>query len=134
MSENRVLSERYAEMARELVSAEPLLWHIRGSRAAICFLSSDCSKMSKGRPVYGECEKVPARWRWAVPFDFAVTVFEPNCAGMAEDQIRILLLHELMHVGISLDKDGNEAYSIVPHDLEDFSAIVGRYGPDWAAR
>ena len=134
MSENRVPSERYADMAHELIESEPLLAHLRGRNAAVAFLSSDYAKQSKGRPICGECEKVPAKWRWAVPCDFTITVYEPNCAGMDDEQLRILLLHELMHVGIAIDKDGNEAYSIVPHDLEDFRAIVGRYGPDWAAR
>ena len=69
-----------------------------------------------------------------MPCDFTITVFEPNCEGMTDEQLRILLLHELMHVGITIDKDGAEAYHIVPHDLEDFRAIVGRFGPDLAAR
>ena len=58
-------------------------------------------------------------------------MFEPNTERFTDDQLRILLLHELMHVGI--EKDGNEEkYRIVPHDVEEFKAIIERYGVDWA--
>lgn len=40
--------------------------------------------------------------------------------------------HELLHVGIGVGRDGREAYSVLPHDLQDFRLIVGRYGTDWA--
>ena len=57
-------------------------------------------------------------------------MFEPNVERFTEEQIRILLLHELMHVQIT--KDGNEeVYSVRPHDVEDFREIIERYGMDW---
>lgn len=133
MSENRVLSERYSELAMRLCSEEPLLAHIFGSNATICFLSSDLAKKSKGRLVYGECEKVPAKLRWAVPCDFTITVYEPNCEGMDDDRISRLLFHELLHVGIEVGDDGAERYFVRPHDLEDFRACVDRWGADWLA-
>lgn len=44
--------------------------------------------------------------------------------------MRILILHELLHVGI--DVDGNEeSYRIIPHDIEDFRLVLERYGLDW---
>ena len=132
MSETRALSERYAEMGRALVEREPLLAPIRDSQATICYLSSDRAKRSKGRAVYGECERVRDRDKWAVPCDFTITVYEPNCAGMDEEHLSRLLLHELLHVGIDVDEDGNERYSVRPHDLEDFRECVDRWGVDWA--
>lgn len=131
MAETRILSERYSEIAQGIIAAEPLLAHIRGSSATICFLSSDLAKRSRGRVVYGECEKVADKHKWAMPCDFTVTVYEPNCAGMGDAAIARLLFHELLHVGIEVGEDGTERYSIRPHDLEDFRACVDRWGADW---
>ena len=129
--ETRSQSEAYAELGMGLIRDEDLLSHIRESDATIVFLSSDLEKRAKGRAVLAECEKVPARYRWAVPCDFTVTVYEPNVERLDPDQLRILILHELLHVGI--DRDGNEErYSIIPHDVEEFREILDRYGARWA--
>ena len=133
MAESRIISERYARIGAELVETEDTLAHIKASNATIVYLSSSAEKASRGRPVLGQCERVPDRWKWAVPADFAITVFEPNVAGMSEAQLRILLYHELLHVGISQNKDGDEVYRCVPHDLEDFRAVVDAFGADWSA-
>ena len=88
-------------------------------------------KKSNRREVYGQCEKVPDRYRWIIPYDFTITLFEPNIERLDDEQIRILLLHELMHVGI--DVDGNEeTYYVVAHDVEDFRDIIDKYGMDWS--
>jgi len=133
MTDRRTMSERYARIGAELVESEEALAHIRHGHATIVYLSSNAEKVSRGKPVLGQCERVPDRWKWAVPADFAITIFEPNVAGMTERQLRTLLLHELMHVGISTNKDGDEVYRCVPHDLEDFRAIVEHFGYDWSA-
>ena len=133
MADYRCISERYAKIGAELVGTEDALAHIRGSEATIVYLSSQTEKVSRGRPILGQCERVPDRFKWAVPCDFTITVFEPNVAGMTDEQIRILLLHELMHVGVETNKDGEEVYRCLPHDLEDFRAIVDAFGADWSA-
>lgn len=131
MADIRTPSERYALIGRELVDREPALAHIKASEATLVYLSSEAEKRSNGRPVLGQCEKVPSKWKWAVPADFAITVFEPNVEGLSDEQLRILLYHELLHVGIE-PKDGKEVYRIVPHDVEDFLAVVERFGNRWA--
>ena len=131
MSEFRELSERYANIGRELVETEDELAHILNSEATICYLSSDYAKRSHGRTVFGECEKVADKNKWAIPADFLVVVYEPNAGGLDDEHLRRLIFHELLHVGIGEDKDGNETYSVRPHDLEDFRACVGRWGIDW---
>ena len=80
----------------------------------------------------GQCECVPARYKWCVPYDFTVTVFEPNVQALDEAQLRTLLLHELMHAGVDVLEDGTERYRIVPHDVEDFREVLERFGLDWA--
>ena len=43
-----------------------------------------------------------------------------------ENQIKVLMLHELRHIGM-----GDRGLTIVPHDIEDFSDILEKYGLDW---
>lgn len=80
--------------------------------------------------VLGQCEKIQDKYKWSIPCDFTITVFEPNVEGLTDEQIRILLFHELLHVGINRDGD-KESYFVNPHDLEDFKLIVDKYGTDW---
>lgn len=128
--DTRTINDGYALIAQELIDTEECLEYIRESNATIVYLSSDLEKKSKGKLVCGECEKIPEKYKWAVPCDFTITVFEPNVERFTDEQIRILLLHELLHVGI--DRDGNEeSYSVKPHDVEDFREVIERYGLDW---
>lgn len=130
--DNRVIREEYAEIAAEIIKEETeLLADIRNSEATIIYLGSDYPKKSKGKTVLGECEKVQNKNKWAIPCDFTITVYEPNCFGLSRDQLKILLLHELLHVGIKFEEDGTEKYYIKPHDYEDFKVITDRYGTEW---
>lgn len=129
--DNREIREEYAEIAAEIIKEEELLSDIANSGATIIYLGSDYAKMSKGKVVLGECEKVANKNKWAIPCDFTITVYEPNCVGMTRDQLKILLFHELLHVGIKYDQDGEEKYYIKPHDYEDFKVITDRYGTEW---
>lgn len=130
--DNRVIREEYAEMAKKIIDEEPLLTDIANSHATIIYLGSDNPKTAKGKTVCGEAEKVQDKNKWAIPADFTITVFEPNTAGFTEEQMRILLFHELLHIGIEFTEDGQEKYSIRPHDYEDFKTIIDRYGTDWS--
>lgn len=127
----RHVNEDYTNIANELIRTEPDLKYIRESNARIIYLESELEKKSNGRLIHGQCEKVPDKYKWGLPCDFMITIFKPNVERFTDDQMRILILHELMHVGITID--GNEeTYSIVPHDYEDFRMIIERYGIDWS--
>lgn len=129
--ETRTINEEYSKIGRELIETEEALVDILNSRATIIFLSSDKKKMEKGKVVHAECEKISDKYKWGIPADYTITVFEPNCQGFSDRQMRILLFHELLHVGIEF-RDGSEKYTTNPHDLEDFKLIIERFGPRWA--
>lgn len=131
MDEHREINEHYAEIAKDLIEKEPLLEYIRQSDVTIIYLSSDKPKQSKGKSVCGECERINPKYKWAIPCDFTITIFDPNVITFSEDQLRILIFHELLHVKIELGDDGEEVYSINPHDVEEFREIIDRYGIDW---
>ena len=129
--DNRSINKEYAEIAAEIIKTEPSLRDIRDSEVTIIYLSSEHEKKENGKIVGAQCEKIPQKYKWAIPCDFTITVFEPNVERFTEEQMRILLFHELLHVGI--DRDGNEeTYRIIPHDVEDFKEILERYGIGWS--
>ena len=131
--DTRRINEDYALIGADLIETEDSLKSIRESSATIIYLSSQHKKMSNKKIIYAQCEKVAEKYKWGIPCDFTITVFEPNIeeAGFDEEQIRILIHHELLHVGIETAEDGSEKYSTLPHDLEDFKLIIDRYGTNW---
>ena len=123
-----MISEEYAEMASLLIDEDEDLSYLKDFPVTIIYLKSDKEKKSGGKVVKGECEKVSDKNKWAIPADFCIIIYENNCAGMSDDQMKILMKHELLH--IKVDEDGN--YKIRKHDLEDFRCITRRYGADWS--
>lgn len=130
--DNRTINEHYAEIGMDLIHTEDALIDIANSQATIIYLSSEHKKLASGKKVLGQCEKVADKYKWGIPCDFTITVFEPNVEGMTEEQLRMLIFHELLHVGIEYNADGTETYSVKPHDLEDFKLIIDRFGTDWS--
>ena len=129
--ENRTKSKSLAAKARRLINTLPELAYIANSQANIVYLTSDLEKKKGNKCVMGQCEKVPDKYRWIVPYDFMITLYLPNVERLNKKQMRILLLHELLHIGIELD--GNEEkYSVREHDYEEFRMIIDRYGLDWS--
>lgn len=121
-------SEQYANIGAELIRTVPSLRWIEESEISVGYLTSDFKKQANGKIVFGECRKVPA---WAAPFipyDFLITVYEVNCMLFTDEQIRILLQHELMHIGQS----EKGTFIVKPHDVEDFREIIDDYGLDWS--
>lgn len=128
----RQINDKYAKIGRELIETEEALVDIANSQATIIYLSSEHEKKASGKAILGQCEKVADKYKWGIPCDFTITVFEPNIVGMSDEQIKMLIFHELLHVGIEFGADGSESYSVKPHDLEDFKLIIDRYGTDWS--
>lgn len=129
--DDRTISEEYAKIGFELIGDEEVLSDLYNSTVSIAFLSSTQKKISHDKKIFAQCEKVPQKYKWKIPYDFTITVFEPNIEGFTEDQIRILIFHELLHIKIIFNSDGTETGMLRSHDLEDFKYIIDRFGTDW---
>lgn len=130
-----IQSDDLANLAFEVMREHPdVSWIDENLDVSIGYLRSDKEKKSKGRLVCGECIPVKEEYRWCCPYDFLIIVYGPNTAGMTEEQLKILLYHELLHVKVDYNKDGDPIYGTNPHDVEDFRTILERYGMDWARR
>ena len=133
--EHRQINENYQRIAEDLIQNEPELQYIKDSRVRIAYLESDnAKKADTDKLVLGECEKVAAKNKWAINYDFTITLFKKNLVGLSADQIRIVMFHELLHVGIEPGPEGDEIYSVRKHDLEDFKLIIDKFGTEWAVK
>lgn len=116
-------SEKYTQMGREIIDELfPELKNID-----IAFISCEKEKAKHGKVTLADCRKVPEMYSWCCPYDFMITVYEPNVSSLSDEQLRILLEHELLHVG----RDKDEMY-VRPHDYEEFKKIIDKYGLEWA--
>ena len=127
MGEIRTINEDYQKIANELIATRPELEDLRNSDVTIICLASDQEKKSNGKLIFGQTEKIADKYKWGIPCDFTITIFDPNVAYWTAEQMKILMLHELLHVGV----DGDRLFAR-PHDLEDFKSIIAEYGVDWA--
>lgn len=130
--EVRAINDNYRLIAEQLINSEPELSYIKESSIQITYLESNQPKKAdKDKVVLGECEKVADKNRWAITSDFTITLYEPNLYGLSDEQIKIVLFHELLHIGIQWGDNG-ECYYVRKHDLEDFKVIIDKYGTNWS--
>lgn len=127
MAELRNITTKYNNMVDDIIATTPELAPIKDAGITVTFLQSDYVKKSQGKLVFGLTEKVASKNRWAIPSDFTITIYTKNIKDFTDDQVKILLEHELLHIGV--DKDGK--FYVKPHDLEDFRSIIDKYGAYW---
>ena len=123
-------NDDYARTGAELIKSEDSLKWINETGVLVGFMSSNKAKVSNGKTVFGQCERVPDKYKAFIPYDFLITVYEPNVIDFTGQQIRILLHHELLHCGVNMNAE--PTYKVNPHDVEEFNEIIDRYGLDWS--
>lgn len=100
------------------------------------YLFRDKAPVSRGRIVMGMCVKVDDRNHVYSGKDVIIEVGR-DAWDQLDDELRVVLVdHELSHIGVDLDDKGNPILTdngrpkvfIKPHDIEEFSTILDRYG------
>lgn len=128
-TEDYSYSEYYGELANDIIRDKRP--DILAAGISVGFLSCNKEKRrGKTHLVYGECRRVVSWESVFCPFDFLIIIYDVNCEGFTDEQIKILLWHELEHIGI----DDRGEHFVKPHDVEDFRDIVDKYGLDWASK
>ena len=136
MSEPEVaeLSHRYEELGEAVIGEHPELAFIHHYQVKIGYMVSNKKKKSSGRAVFADCRKVQDYYKAEfIPYDFLITVYTENCeaAAFTDEEYRILMFHELMHVIADMNDKGEIRFSVAPHDIEDFAVILKQYGLGW---
>lgn len=136
MSEPEVaeLSERYKDLGEQVIREHPELDFINQYHVNIGYMVSNKKKKSSGRAVFADCRKVQDYYKAQfIPYDFLITVYTENCeaAAFTDEEFRILMYHELLHVRADMNDKGDIKFSVAPHDIEDFAVILKQYGLGW---
>ncbi|MDU4960183.1 MAG: putative metallopeptidase [Sporomusaceae bacterium] len=122
------VSPELQKLGEAVIAGMPELAYISTYDIRVGFVLSYESKKSSSKIVAADCRKVTGPYQAYLPFDFIVTFYEPNMAYMTDNQKKVLMLHELKHIGI-----GPKGLRLEPHDIEEFETIITRYGLRWNA-
>ena len=123
-------SNKYRYIGQRLIRNEPKLNFIKEYGLKIAYVESHEEKKSNHKTVMADCTKVSKRYLWCCNYDFFITVYEPNIVDLTDEQLDILILHELFHIGID-DSGMDVKFYVAPHDVEEFDEIINRYGTHW---
>ena len=120
------------ELAKDVISEFENVRHLANykDQVRIGYQWSDRDKVKNGCVVYGDCEKVKPKLKQFIDYDFIIT-FYASAKEISDRARKILMYHELRHIGIDKDDMGELTFYIVPHDIEDFSDIINTYGEHW---
>lgn len=126
--EKYYLTNLYDEWAEEIIKDKRP--DILDAGISIGFVSSTkTKKKGKTHLVCGECHEVKPLEKLYCPHDFLIIIYELNCEGFTDEQMKILIWHELEHIGID-DETGK--FFVKPHDIEDFFSIIEEHGLHWS--
>lgn len=118
-------SESLRLLGNKIIKKFPEFSFIKDWNIKVGFVLSQESK--KGEKItYADCRKVPEVYRAYLPYDFIITFYDMNIGLLNENQQKVLMYHELRHIGI-----GERGLKIVPHNIDDFSSILTKFGMDW---
>lgn len=113
-------------LAKKVISESADLKHLDNPSLHIVYMYCDKEKTSNGKKVYADTTKLNDKTKAVAGCDFIITFYRPNCSALDEARMKILMYHELRHVGF---KDGK--FSILPHEVEDFKSIIEQHGMNW---
>lgn len=124
-----------SEIAKALVKADRAQFdHFKGLH--VVYLWRRKGGSTGGRLTLGKCQKPTGLLAYFAGADFVVWLAADHHrdrvagerAGASRFEVEAALFHEMLHVGIETDDDGNVRNVIVPHDFTAFNAEVTRYG------
>jgi predicted metallopeptidase len=123
---NAERSQELQRLADKIIRRVPSLSFIKG---VICIGYVMSYEHKKGERIrYADCRRVREVFRAWLPYDFIITFYYNNTSMLSENQQKIVMLHELMHIGM-----GPKGLKLVHHDVEDFKVILREFGLDWGA-
>lgn len=115
------------KLADRIIKRFTCFEHINLYDIRIGFVNNENYKRPGGRTVYADTVKVSDTYKPWLPYDFIIT-FYGDSDTLTENQRKVLMYHELKHVGI-----GQKGLKIVQHDVEDFKIILDEHGIDWSS-
>lgn len=116
----------FEEAAQPRAIAQAILWelhpHLTGVNIAYVYRKD---MKGNGKTKLGTAKKASAELVFFSDFDFVLSFNWSYWAELSREQRIALVDHELMHCGRN---DAGTGFAMVPHDVEEFGAIVRRWG------
>jgi predicted metallopeptidase len=115
------------DVAREIIAEN--YPHLAGVDMRFVFNEKEPS--SCGKALWGRARKItglPAHLAGSDHDFFVLEIVYSVWKQLAPAKRKALVDHELAHFWRDEDEDGEEKLSLLPHDLEEFAAIVRRHG------
>ena len=122
-TEWRKAPDHVLDIVRRLID----LYHEPLKDARIGVIMRSEAPVTGGRITYGKAERVSAKAQVHVPYDFIIWLANDGYQSLAPLQREALIDHELCHCQWGMDTGA----SIRPHDVEEFTEILQRYGYWW---
>ena len=120
------VSEELKQLGERVIQRFSELYFIDDMDIRVGYALSYKAKKKDGKLIFAECHKVKIPYDAYLPYDFVIVFYEPNIAYFTPNQKKILMLHELKHIGLS-----ERGLCLVPHDIEDFESILRSFGLNW---
>lgn len=124
------LNDEIRTLGESVIAEHEELAHLNHPVAPcrIAYMYSDKKKSHHGLTVFADTTKVSEMMQALTGYDFVITFYGPVVDDLPAAPLRILMYHELLHIGY--DPETAKCW-LVPHDIEDFECIITRYGIDW---
>ena len=103
---------------------------LKDCRIAVLYCEQD--KKRNGMTVYADTKKLSDMHSYISGYDFVITFYEKS-SYMSEAVLKVLIEHELRHIGIE-SRGGAVRWYIIPHDVQDFREIIEAHGINWALK
>ena len=78
-----------------------------------------------------QCMKASSELKYFGKLDYILKFSKIVWDQISDDAREIVLLHELLHILLTTNKEGEIKTKILDHDIKDFSTIISKYGLDW---
>jgi len=126
----------YAETVEAL--AKPIIsqYHTHLINCKIAYIYRNKPMVSAGRAVFATAQKCSALIRdlckisGGEGYDFIITINYESWNLLTDDQKKAVLDHELCHCLVDENENGDIKLSIAPHEINEFSIIVARWGTE----
>jgi hypothetical protein len=115
-------SSKLAKIAHKMIYSGKKTLEAKGAKIKFLLLESKKSNC------LGKCIKASALIHYLTGYDFIVYIWDTFWKDATKKQRQALLLHELLHIKKGVDRNEKVKWTLKKHDLEEFSAVVKKYG------
>jgi len=114
------------EIAVQLIKDNELLKSNKADQCKIYYLFKN-----KQAAYLGKCSLAAGKWKYLTGANFVIEFVKPLWDDLDDNQKKAAVFHELLHIGFDeKEKDGKLEikWGVVKHDIEEFGAVVKKYG------